>query len=68
MAFREFGTTIGTQVNKRAGEQWKERVHELHEFWDSRLHTRDRDITPVMYVLCSVGNRLRLVYTGTAHR
>jgi len=49
LAFREFGTTIGVQVNRRAGEQWKERVKELHEYWDSKLFTRDHDITPVMY-------------------
>lgn len=49
LAFREFGTTIGVQVNKAAGEQWKERVEKLHTFWRPHLWSRDKDITPMMY-------------------
>jgi len=49
LAFREFGTTIGVQVNQRAGEHWASRVKELHEFWNKRLYSRDHDITPVMF-------------------
>jgi len=49
LAFREFGTTIGVQVNPKAGTQWRDRVEEIHKFWGARLYTRDRDITPVMF-------------------
>lgn len=49
LAFREFGTTLGVQVNEVAGEEWKkERVAVLHEFWAPRVLDRDSDITPVM--------------------
>jgi hypothetical protein len=49
LGFREFGTTIGAQVNPKAGPQWKDRVKELHNFWAKNLYTRDKDITPVMF-------------------
>ena len=49
LAFREFGTTLGVQVNEFAGEEWeKERVEVLHKFWAPRVLDRDSDITPVM--------------------
>jgi hypothetical protein len=53
LAFREFGTTLGVQVNPVAAEsttsQWKkERIDALHTFWASRVIERDMDITPVM--------------------
>jgi len=49
LAFREFGTTIGVQVNPKAKSQWIDRVKEILDFWSTRLYTRDRDITPVMF-------------------
>ncbi|PRW57938.1 hypothetical protein C2E21_3733 [Chlorella sorokiniana] len=49
LAFREFGTTLGAQVNPAAGGQWAERVDSLHQFWVQHLFTRDADITPVMF-------------------
>eukprot|EP01083_Nonionella_stella_P085597 237391_1 len=51
LAFREFGTTIGTQVTKNpsAKAKWNERIYELHNFWEQNLYTRDSDITPVMF-------------------
>jgi hypothetical protein len=49
LGFREFGTTIGTQVHPNASPEWKERVQDLHTFWKERLYTRDHDITPVMF-------------------
>jgi len=49
LAFREFGTTIGVQVNQKASPKWADRVKQLHEFWYQHLYIRDRDITPVMY-------------------
>ncbi|KAH7623742.1 hypothetical protein NADE_008560 [Nannochloris sp. 'desiccata'] len=53
LAFREFGTTLGVQVNPVAAttstSQWKkERIDALHTFWASRVIERDMDITPVM--------------------
>jgi hypothetical protein len=50
LAFREFGTTLGVQVNVVAkNSQWKkERIDALHTFWASRVIERDMDITPVM--------------------
>lgn len=48
LAFREFGTTLGVQVNPAAGGQWALRVDALHQFWAQHLFTRDADITPVM--------------------
>ena len=49
LAFREFGTTLGVQVNPAANTKWrKERVDALHTFWASRILERDMDITPVM--------------------
>jgi len=47
LAFREFGTTIGVQVNGNL--KWRDRVEQQHEFWSKRIFSRDRDITPVMY-------------------
>ncbi|KAH7365559.1 hypothetical protein KP509_18G034900 [Ceratopteris richardii] len=50
LAFREFGTTIGVQVNSLANlHAWMPRVKEIHAFWSDKLYKRDRDITPVMY-------------------
>ena len=49
LAFREFGTTIGVQVNPAAPRAWHERVRQLHGLWAPHLYTRDSDITPVMY-------------------
>jgi len=49
LAFREFGTTIGVQVNSFAPPQWKERVELLHSYWEPKLYKRDQDITPVMF-------------------
>lgn len=52
LAFREFGTTIGVQVDptaSAAGSPWHERVSTLNDFWKDRLYTRDHDITPVMF-------------------
>ncbi len=49
LAFREFGTTIGVQVNPAAPRAWHERVRQLHGLWSPHLYTRDSDITPVMY-------------------
>jgi len=53
LAFREFGTTLGVQVNpiaaKSSTSQWKkERIDALHTFWAPRVMERDMDITPVM--------------------
>jgi len=49
LAFREFGTTLGVQVNPMAdASKWVSRVDALHEFWGSRATDRDSDITPVM--------------------
>jgi hypothetical protein len=49
LAFREFGTSIGLQVNPSAGNEWRSRVDQIHAAWANNLYTRDRDITPVMY-------------------
>ena len=49
LAFREFGTTIGVQVNERASERWKDRVDEIHHLWLPHLYERDQDISPVMF-------------------
>jgi len=53
LAFREFGTTIGVQVNPLVERQKKEwidrRVPMLHSFWEKELFKRDSNITPVMY-------------------
>jgi len=51
LAFREMGTTIGIQVSKLSSSEkrWENRVQSLHQFWDSRIYRRDRDISPVMY-------------------
>lgn len=50
LAFREFGTTLGVQVNPHACMEWQERVSVLHSFWSANtlLFARDSDITPVM--------------------
>lgn len=51
LAFREFGTTLGVQVNPLARkERWVSRVESLHAFWTPRVFHRDRDISPVMLV------------------
>lgn len=50
LAFREFGTTLGVQVNKLARlDAWMPRVKEIHAHWSDKLFRRDKDITPVMY-------------------
>jgi len=51
LAFREFGTTIGVQVNSFAAQdgRWMERVNKLNDEWKENLFSRDKDITPVMY-------------------
>jgi hypothetical protein len=49
LAFREFGTTIGVQVNKVGTEAWHKRAANLNEFWNEHIFERDRDITPIMY-------------------
>jgi len=49
LAFREFGTTTGVQVNPIAGEEWIKRAKALNEFWSKDLYSRDRDITPIMF-------------------
>jgi hypothetical protein len=65
LAFREFGTTIGTQVNPKATSSWADRVNEIHEFWGTRLYTRDRDITPVMYCASLIPGTWDRYYTKT---
>jgi len=49
LGFREFGTTLGTQVHPAVRDRWKDRVSKLNQFWASSLYSRDKDITPVMY-------------------
>jgi len=51
LAFREFGTTIGLQVNNASmdSSEWKIRVQEVNNFWANQIYSRDSDITPVMY-------------------
>eukprot|EP00250_Pteridium_aquilinum_P013006 c21074_g1_i1 orf=99-1172(+) len=50
LAFREFGTSLGVQVNMLASQDaWMPRVKEIHAHWSEKLYTRDNDITPVMY-------------------
>ncbi|CAF4497660.1 unnamed protein product, partial [Rotaria magnacalcarata] len=49
LAFREFGTTIGAQVNDKASEEWKSRINEIHNLWLPHLYKRDKDISPVMF-------------------
>lgn len=49
LAFREFGATLGLQVNSEAGAAWQPRVDQLHDLWAQQLFTRDADITPVMF-------------------
>ncbi|KAL4457319.1 hypothetical protein ABPG75_012184 [Micractinium tetrahymenae] len=49
LAFREFGTTLGVQVNPQAGPPWQQRATQLHQYWGQHLFTRDADITPVMF-------------------
>ena len=50
LAFREFGTTIGLQVNPLADASlWTPRVKEINARWSDDIFERDADITPVMY-------------------
>jgi len=49
LAFREFGTTIGTQVNPLTPSSWVSRVQEVNNFWYKYIYGRDKDITPVMF-------------------
>ena len=49
LAFREFGTTIGVQVNQQAKSEWKERVESIHNLWLPHIYKRDKDISPVMF-------------------
>lgn len=50
LAFREFGATLGLQVNSLAKNSvWEERVTGVHKFWADTLLDHDYDITPVMY-------------------
>lgn len=50
LAFREFGTTIGVQVNPLTRlDVWSSRVKEINAHWGNKLFLRDNDITPVMY-------------------
>jgi hypothetical protein len=49
LAFREFGTTIGVQVNGVAGAEWRKRADQLNSFWEQQLYSRDHDITPIMF-------------------
>jgi len=49
LAFREFGTTLGTQCNPLSRSRWADRVESIHAFWDKRINSRDNDITPIMY-------------------
>lgn len=49
LAFREFGTTIGVQVNDTTSVLWKDRVDEIHRLWLPHLYKRDQDISPVMF-------------------
>jgi hypothetical protein len=58
LAFREFGATLGLQVNTKVvevvgREVWEKRVDDVHKMWMARgqVFKRDADITPVM--LCS---------------
>jgi hypothetical protein len=58
LAFREFGATLGLQVNTKVvevvgRELWEKRVDDVHKMWMARgrVFKRDADITPVM--LCS---------------
>jgi hypothetical protein len=48
LAFREFGTTLGTTLNAAAQPEWGQRAEQLHRFWATRVRARDADITPVM--------------------
>jgi hypothetical protein len=56
LGFREFGTSIGlqallgTQLELPDADLWAARVQQIHDTWADNLYTRDRDITPVMYV------------------
>ena len=55
LAFREFGTAIGVQVNPRAPPEWRgTRVRELLATWKSSLFDRDADITPIMFAVRAV--------------
>jgi len=56
LAFREFGTIIGVQVNKIAPEVWRERAENLNKFWEPShfLNARDKDITPIMFCTCLI--------------
>ena len=64
LAFREFGTTIGVQVNSEAaaavgsGGEWGDRVRVLHSFWEPRAFDRDADITPLMFAVSLVPTAL----------
>jgi len=51
LAFREFGTTLGVQVNSCEGKnaKWQERNESLYKDWLPKLYDRDNDITPVMF-------------------
>lgn len=50
LAFREFGTVLGVKCHPGCvAPEWQTRVQNLAEFWETRLYTRDQDITPVMY-------------------
>lgn len=52
LAFREFGTTIGVQLNpvtQTIQPEWNKRVEILNNFWEKDLYSRDSNITPIMY-------------------
>ncbi|KAL9657050.1 hypothetical protein ABK040_002676 [Willaertia magna] len=53
LAFREFGTTLGLQMymkqDRELEEKWRDRIENVHSYWDKKVYDRDEDITPVMY-------------------
>jgi hypothetical protein len=62
LAFREFGATMGIQVNPRVPAYWEQRAKELHDLWEKNLYTRDKDITPVMYCASLIPGSFRKGY------
>eukprot|EP01027_Heterolobosea_sp_BB2_P015972 GEZU01022806.1.p2 GENE.GEZU01022806.1~~GEZU01022806.1.p2 ORF type:complete len:195 (+),score=45.82 GEZU01022806.1:840-1424(+) len=72
LAFREFGTTIGVQVNpivRELSPEWPKRAEALNDFWEKEgLYTRDKDITPVMFCTSLIPGAFQRDYVETKIR
>jgi len=65
LAFREFGTAIGVQVNPAAPADWRgPRVRQMLAGWKDSLFRRDADITPVMFATALLPGAFSRAYDG----